>query len=377
MLSVLRNLRTLPRQLFGVLTVILNETRTTRETVAAKILETSEQLQQIDEMLTANTLILKPLAPGLAALNEFCGETAQLLLQQQRQIETLLGANKLLIERAHATFQLVEGQDKRIFALEEVMKAQATVLPSWHATPEAAAEIRDVLRLLTPRAAANSAKQRFGRDFDGGYIMLEDFKGAAVALSLGIKDDVSWDLDVARRGLEVFQFDHTIAALPETHERFHFNPLRIAATPADGSVSLEQAFALADCADASPVILKMDIEGDEWAVLENVPDHILERCSQIIVEFHRMERLMEPESLLQARRVFEKLTSSFFLCHVHGNNCGNLVNVHNIVLPETLEMTFAKTGLYQSSDTQEVFPQKPDMPNQPGRADFFLGTFKF
>ena len=431
-LRTLKNVRTFSRRLFEFLSIILNETRATKETVrileynlgfAKTSVDMPLQLQRIGELVATNNLISKRLASGSVALNDFCDEATQLLLSQQRQIETLLSVNQVLMERAQTTGRLVErlvpvvermvpamervipalehsqiplteavalakaeieqntamlkGQDQRLFALEEIVKAQATILPSWHATPEAAAEIRDVLRLLAPRAAASSAKRRFGRDFDGGYVMLEDFNGAGAAISLGINDDVSWDLDVAHRGLEIFQFDHTIVALPDTHERFHFNPLRIAATPAAGAVTLEQAFRMAEVAGTSPVILKMDIEGDEWDVLDTVPEEMLDRCNQIIIEFHHMERLLEPASLSQARRVFEKLSRGFFLCHVHGNNCGNLVNLHNIVLPETLEMTFAKTAVYPSVETHESFPQRLDSPNQPGRADFFLGAFKF
>jgi len=225
--------------------------------------------------------------------------------------------------------------------------------------------------------ARKASKQRIGRDYDGGYVMLEDFKDASIAVSVGINDDVSWDLDVARRELEVFQFDHTIEALPEAHDRFHFYQLRIAAEPADGAATLEQAFCIAQTTSGRRAILKMDIEGDEWDVLDNVGREILDRCNQIVVEFHFMQRLMEPTFLKKAQRVFEKLTRDFFVCHVHGNNCGNLVNLHNIVLPETLEITFVNSSLYESVDTGQVFPQELDMPNQPGRADFYLGGFKY
>lgn len=368
-----------------------------------------QQILRMSELVATNNLIAKRMASGSAALNDFCDEAAQLLLRQQHQIDTLLTTNKAIMERVPSTLDrtvsqllqlteafnhakedwkrattafkhtadLVEGQDNRLVALEEIVRAQVTILPSWHATPEAAAEIREVLKLLAPRTVIDSPKQRFGRNYDGGYVMLDDFKGARTALSLGINDDVSWDIAMARRGLEVFQFDHTIDALPEAHELFHFNRLRIAAAHADGAVTLEQAILMTKTESTTPIILKMDIEGDEWDVLDHAPLEVLNRCNQIIVEFHHMERLMEPASLSQARRVFEKLTSSFFLCHVHGNNCGNLVNVHNIVLPETLEMTFAKATEYRAVDTQEVFPQALDMPNQPGRADFFLGSFRF
>lgn len=54
---------------------------------------------------------------------------------------------------------------------------------------------------------------RIGRDYDGGYLMLNVFHGN-IAYSFGINDDVSWDEDVANRGYEVYLYDHTIDALP-------------------------------------------------------------------------------------------------------------------------------------------------------------------
>ena len=40
---------------------------------------------------------------------------------------------------------------------------------------------------------------RVGRDYDGGYVMVDDFKDVKNAYSCGINDDISWDLDFSTR----------------------------------------------------------------------------------------------------------------------------------------------------------------------------------
>jgi hypothetical protein len=79
-----------------------------------------------------------------------------------------------------------------------------------------------VLGMLRPHRAAGFSKIRVGRENDGGYVMLDDFSGVSAAYSLGIKDDVSWDLQMADRGLTIYMYDHTIDALPMSHSRLHW-----------------------------------------------------------------------------------------------------------------------------------------------------------
>ena len=40
---------------------------------------------------------------------------------------------------------------------------------------------------------------RVGRDHDGGYVMVDDFKNVKNAYSCGIDHDVSWDMDFTNR----------------------------------------------------------------------------------------------------------------------------------------------------------------------------------
>lgn len=83
-------------------------------------------------------------------------------------------------------------------------------------------------RLLRPHRVEGPRKIRVGRIFDGGYVMLDAFDGIEAAYLLGINDEVSWDLDIAARGIPVIQFHHTIERLPAEHELFHWERIGIA-----------------------------------------------------------------------------------------------------------------------------------------------------
>src|SRR5207248_2425516 len=81
-------------------------------------------------------------------------------------------------------------------------------------------QFRSFLRLLQPHDVPSCNKRRIG-DI-AGYVMLDDFAPERHALSLGIGLDVSWDMDIARRGIRILQYDHSVSASPQTHENFSF-----------------------------------------------------------------------------------------------------------------------------------------------------------
>jgi hypothetical protein len=123
-----------------------------------------------------------------------------------------------------------------------------------------------VARAFAPKKVVSYNKIRVGRDCDGGYVQVDDFSGVDAALSLGVSDDVSWDLDMARRNIRVHQFDHTIDKALVDDPIFSFHKLRVAAADGPDAICLDSMVErfLTGCDRA---ILKSDIEGDEWPVL--------------------------------------------------------------------------------------------------------------
>lgn len=241
------------------------------------------------------------------------------------------------------------------------------------------AEMRRVLRLISPVAAIGAVKRRVGGPADGGYVMLDDLDAIGVCYSLGVGPDVSWDYEMAERGASVFQYDHTVEHAPATHCRFHH--FRTGITH---DASLAPAFKRIDAIlrenghdGRDDMTLKIDIEGHEWDSLDVLAGGTLGGFRQIVVEFHGL-RLLNVESFRErADRVFSMLRQTHEVVHLHGNNYAGLFVVEGIPIADCLELTFASRRHYRFGPTNEVFPGPLDRPNDPLAPDLFLGCCRY
>ncbi len=238
-------------------------------------------------------------------------------------------------------------------------------------------EILAVLRLLEPRKASDYAKIRVGTNGDGGYVQLDDLEGISHAFSFGVADNDDWDLAMAKAGVPVEQFDHSIERAPSKHPLLHFHHKMISVHATAETATLPDLVAEHSRAIAPDLILKMDIENNEWDVFDHATDAILAKFAQIICEFHDLSNLTDLTFRARAQRVFGKLHRLFGVVHVHGNSCCRLVNVCNITLPDLLEVTFASRARYSFVESNETFPTPLDAPNCPNVPSIVLGTFRF
>jgi hypothetical protein len=237
--------------------------------------------------------------------------------------------------------------------------------------------ILDLLCCLTPSRAVGFDKIRLGRDHDGGYVMLDDFEDVRAALSFGIDGECSWDIDIAAHGIDVYQFDHTVDGPPTANHRFRFFKKRIAATASGLAENLGSALAKVPPSDTNRAILKIDIEGSEWEVLDAASVEELSRFSQLLGEFHDFHKAFDPAWRGTAQRVMTKLRSVFEVVHVHGNNYAPVHVIANIPIPEGLELTFANRAMYTFDASSEIFPTTLDQPNCEIHPDIFLGSMRF
>lgn len=244
-------------------------------------------------------------------------------------------------------------------------------------SPPLTDERLDLGRLFAPKSVVGVAKRRFGRLSDGGYVMLDHIGTDDIAISVGIGWDVSWDLAVADRGVRVLQFDPTVAEPPAKHPNFDFKPLRLAAAAGEGALSLADALQRARNAGKGQVILKIDIEGDEWPVLDEVAPAVLEGFAQIVIEFHGFDHVGNPDWRARTLRVARKLASAFEVVHVHGNNFMPVSDWNGFAMPYVLEVTYARKGLFAFAPSRELFPGNLDFPNHYGKPELSLGRFDF
>lgn len=244
--------------------------------------------------------------------------------------------------------------------------------------PETAFRVRDVVGRMRPHRLSGAEKIRVGRFHDGGYVMIDRFEGVEAAYSLGINDDVSWDIDIARLNIPIYQYDHTIPGLPEHHPMFNWEPLEISGAPSgEGTASLAGLIEKNGHKDARNMLLKCDIEGSEWLLLQQTPNAVLRQFSQIVIEIHTMEHLLRPSDGDNVRRAIMNLTASHHVVHVHANNFAPLLVMGGIPVPNVLELTLMRKDAGSFTPSDEVFPTALDMPCHASAADLFLGRFAF
>lgn len=233
--------------------------------------------------------------------------------------------------------------------------------------------------LLRPSRVKGFAKARVGGANDGAYVYIDDFSRGKTALSFGISDNVDWDLEMAGRGYDVYQFDHTVEKAPVSHVKAHFFKKKIVASIQNNNCEASLSSILREHAGESEtfLVLKMDIEGDEWKVLEAASIEELGRFSQIACEFHDFDRIDNNEWFERASGVLKKLHEGFATIHVHGNNTMNLRLIGNVPFPQVLEATFANRSVYEFAACEEIFPTPLDTPNIGRRPDLYLGPFIF
>jgi hypothetical protein len=236
--------------------------------------------------------------------------------------------------------------------------------------------ICELTQLLTPCSAHSFAKIRLGNAHDGGYVCVDDFIDISAALSLGISDDVSWDLEVANRSIHVAQYDHTVDGPPTGHPAFLFFKQKIG-TAEDGGITIAEIIDRHTIAGKASAIMKIDIEHAEWPVFDQTTDDMLSRFAQIVGEFHGFDEIVDDAWFDQAMRVFHKLDKQFGLVHIHGNNCASQLVLDNMLFPRSLELTFANRDRYELVQSQEYFPGHLDSPNDPAKPDCGLGQFRY
>ncbi len=201
--------------------------------------------------------------------------------------------------------------------------------------------------------------------------------GGCIAYSFGINDDVSWDLDMAQHGYDIFMYDPTINALPQEHERFHFFKEGILGVevPEKSMHTLDYFIKRNGHENKSNMILKMDVEGAEWSFLSTVTSETLNQFDQMVFEFHDLTEPKDQSVMNATLACINKINRTHSLVHLHGNNWSKTLHLDNkILFPGALELTYVKTSNYELVDDENIYLPPPlDYPNNSKFPDIPLG----
>lgn len=230
------------------------------------------------------------------------------------------------------------------------------------------ADIFDALSLLTPVGVSGIKLVRIGHPIqDGGYVMADRFRPGQKVYSYGISTEHSFDLSLARRGLEIFMYDHTIDPPKGLHPNCHYFREGISAEdrPSENLMSLATHVAQNGHESEKDMIFKMDVEGAEWEVLDKLDPSLLRRFEQITLEWHYLERLEQGDSRATFKAILTKLRQDFDLIHVHANS---VIKLHmlfgSIPSARYIELSFLRKGIAKPEPWRKVIPTQLDRPNR-------------
>ena len=251
------------------------------------------------------------------------------------------------------------------------------------------------LSFLNPHILDDLA--RYGNSQDGGYVLPRSIAANIDAvLSCGLSTDWSLEKELAAGNSErvIHVYDHTVSArsfrrslknafwkfvvgrtsLADLRRRYrtvtdynefftgnhvHFRERIFNRQDHANDATLATAFARLHA--ASRILVKIDIEGDEYRVIPELA-RFADRIDLVAIEFHNTEPF---------REVFEAqihtLLQHFAIVHLHGNNiAGAAVDG----LPDALEITFVNRRFALSDRRRNRLPVTGlDFPNDPNRPE--------
>ena len=236
---------------------------------------------------------------------------------------------------------------------------------------------RELRKALSVKDVVGAPYVRKGGQADGGYVMVDRGLNNAVVYSLGIGDNVSWDMDMAALGCQIFQYDHTIEHLPVEHPNFHWSKRGVAGTetPDPTFRTMDQLIDANGHRGRNDLILKVDIECAEWSMFANMPEETLCQFSQIVGEFHRLARVIDPAYRETMFAALAKINKYFQLVHAHANNFTGMAVIGGVPVYYCMELTFVRRADHAFTDTARAFPTPLDYPCIPKLADLYLGNF--
>lgn len=222
----------------------------------------------------------------------------------------------------------------------------------------------DLLTLLTPSKNSGGNYFRCGANHDGGYVIDRNIALNSHVISLGVGDNISFDYQISSIARTVTLCDFSIDSLPFEIPKSSFLKKKVVKSVSNEREEITLAQLLKNLPQGEKVIIKMDIEGSEWEVLDNFDWREYPLVCQLVIEFHglldRAKNFDAPKML----EVIQNLTNEFVVVNFHPNNYGDFECFLNIPIPDVVELTLVRKG-WITSEFSNLKPSQLNAPNNP------------
>lgn len=231
--------------------------------------------------------------------------------------------------------------------------------------------IEKIFKLIRP-VETNFPLTRIGPNGDGGYLIANDLDGVEACFSPGVSTIADFELSLANSGIPCFLADYSVEASPVEHPLIEFQKKFLGPETQDHFISLSD-WIDEKCPHGQNMILQMDIEGAEIAVLLSTPRSVLRRFRHMVIEFHYLEHILDPAGRYMFDLIFDKLHQDFEVVHIHPNNHSSPFKINGIEIPLFIELSFLRRDrISHMKPVTGPYPHKLDRPNLNDRPDVIL-----
>ena len=224
-------------------------------------------------------------------------------------------------------------------------------------------EIISIFDLYTPLQKEFIRK---GDNKDGGYVITNDLSDSDILFSIGVGDNISFDLDCENQVSKIVLVDDSVPDFRAPNDNYSLHRKKLGIIDDNLSITLDK---LLNTYPSTDYILKIDIEEDEWKILSSLPMKTLNKFRQIIIEFHSIFDLAE---LGSKQKTLSQLLATHFPVVAHPNNIGGYQIIGNQLFPNVLETTWLRRNSYEfmkGMDSRVLDLQKP---NDPEKSDIWI-----
>jgi len=237
---------------------------------------------------------------------------------------------------------------------------------------------------------------RVGSKNDGGYVIPKELPAIATLISFGVGDNWSFEKSCLKYGIvtNCIMYDHTVGLTSQLKKiktrlltpnfslksllfrivvafrylrdfsNHNLKHIKKEITRDQSSSSKTNLPEILKGLNETIFILKVDIEGDEYKIIEQI-ESFGQQIPLLLIEFHETDKY---------RASFEVsmklLKDKFLICHTHANNYDD---VSNDGIPKTVEVTFGNREYFKSNEKILELPVMGlDMPSTPNRSDIYL-----
>ncbi len=194
---------------------------------------------------------------------------------------------------------------------------------------------------------------RIGSKHDGGYV-LDRITNEDTLISLGIGKNAEFERDCHQYVKNGIAYDGTIVSLPkEFPADYRWNPMNVEGVwQSANCIGINDVFSKFSQIESTNFLLKIDVEGSEYEIVEAILEKNIMSCTQIVMEVHDFLRNLF-FNLEKVRKFFEKLELTHDLVLIHGNNYDFHLNIGDWCVPNAIELTWKRKDIKAVTPTIE------------------------